>query len=488
MTTLACSHQEVGQPRQVCLHLFSNRAADYCKRFTGVGKDYDLICLACKQQPEQIEANLWAICPSCFAAIEDEGCLEALLGQPQVLERATGLSFAHEAITLAEPFPARILDIQPVEALAQSVWIALTEQGALAQIDLERRSYTWLFQYPQSGSLWSVSPSAPAPEYDNTTCRERPLILQWQIRASALDLEQPVGLSVSADGSLAAVVNTYGQHGVVIDLQTGLETMRLERDSYHSNISAFPVAFFEEDGRLLLVHGTGWNRLDVSDPKTGESLTGRVSPAYVSGKPLPEHYLDYFHCGLTVSPNQEWVVDNGWVWQPTGEVVNWSLRRWMQENVWESEDGPSRRVLCWRDYYWDGPLCWIDGQTLAVWGYGDDDERLLPAVLLFDVVTGTGQRWFAGPLDEPHQGGWVRSSQDETAVYWRPGPPRFLSFDAYLFACSAAQGTAVWDVATGERLLYDASLRPLRYHRGARQFLALLPDGTFRVSRLIGQA
>jgi hypothetical protein len=453
MTTLACSHQEVGQPRRVCLHLLSNREADYCKRFTGIGMDYDLLCVACGKQPEQIESNLREVCQSCFETVETEGYWEVLLGRPQVLERSTNLSFVHERVQLLEPLPAHIRDIQPIDALAQSAWIALTENGALARIDLDQRSYSWLAQVPEG----------------------------------VVHMRQELALLLSVDGSMAAVVNNYGQYGVVIDLQTGLETMRLDRGTYHNNVSAFPVAFFEQGGQTLLIHGTAWNRLDVSDPKTGEVLTGRVSPAYVSGKPRPEHYLDYFHCCLTISPDQEWVVDNGWVWQPTGEVVIWNLRRWMQENVWESEDGPSRKVLCWREYYWDGPLCWVGGQTLAVWGYGDDDERLLPAAWLFDVVTGKEVRWFAGPLDEPHQEASLPSYQGENASYFRHRRQGFLAFDTYLFACSAAQGTSVWDVQTGERLLYDASLRPLRHHRGAHQFLTLLPDGAFQISRLIGQ-
>ncbi len=42
----------------------------------------------------------------------------------------------------------------------------------------------------------------------------------------------------------------------------------------------------------------------------------------------------------------------------------------------------------------------------------------------------------------------------------------------------------VWDVATGERLFLDPALRPTRYHRGAKQFLTLQPDGAFQLSRL----
>lgn len=454
MPTLACSHQEPGQARRACLHLLAKRDGDYYKRFNGMGMSYDLICTACQEQPEQMESNLRDVCQSCFESIEEKGCWDGLLGQSQIAERATNLSFTHEAVSLLEPLPVRIRDIQPVEALAQSVWVALLENGALARIDLENCSFSWLAQIP----------------------------------TDSVNLKQEVSLHLTPDGSMAAVVNTYGQHGVVIDLETSQRTMRLERDEGENDYCQFPLAFFEHDRQLLLIHGTEWNRLDVSDAKTGRFLTVRPSLSFGQGAKEPEHYLDYFHSCLTVSPNQEWVVDNGWVWHPVGEVVAWNLRRWLQENVWESEDGPSRKMLCWRDYYWNGPLCWIDEQTLAVWGFGKDDDWLLPAVRILNVVSGEELRWFPGPLDEPRAGAWKPSYQDEEAQYFWQGPAGFLTFDTYLFAASAARGTSVWDVATGERLLFDASLRPLRYHCGAHQFLTLLPDGAFQISRLVGSA
>jgi hypothetical protein len=58
-----------------------------------------------------------------------------------------------------------------------------------------------------------------------------------------------------------------------------------------------------------------------------------------------DHYL---------SPDQEWIADNGWVWGAAGIVTSWSPRWWLEENVWESEDGPSRRRFVQRWYYWDG--------------------------------------------------------------------------------------------------------------------------------------
>jgi hypothetical protein len=149
------------------------------------------------------------------------------------------------------------------------------------------------------------------------------------------------------------------------------------------------------------------------------------------------------------------------MWHPVGVVVCWEVLRWLERNVWESEDGPSRRELCDRAYYWDGPLCWVDDERLAVWGYGKDEEWLIPAVRIFDAASGSELRWFAGPEGR-------------------------LAFDDYLFSLDESEGTAVWDIDTGERLLREETFWPLRYHRGAKVFLTPELDGSFRVSRLRG--
>ncbi len=463
MSVIHCPHQDASDVRRVCLHLLETlnlplekRLVSYRKRFTGVGTEYDIICWECERTPSEVEANLRNVCQACFKEIdEDEANWEGIIGLPQVLERTSDLYFTHETVELLEPITERILDIQPVDLLPQSVWVALTESGNLIKIDLDARSVTPLTPLPPSGL-----------NLEDTTPSSFPVT------------SQKVALHLSPDGHTAAVVNTRGQYGVVVDLNTGQMTMPLERDDYHIAHSTFPVAFFELDGRLLLIHGTAWNRLDVSDPKTGELLTERTLPTYQRGNPLPGHYLDYFHCGLTVSSNHEWVADNGWVWSPVGVVSTWNLRRWVQDNVWESEDGASKKTLCWRAYYWDGPLCWINDQTLAVWGYGRDDEWLIPAVRIFDVESGKELRWFPGSV-----GGTKVSSSGTITMRWAVGGS--LMFADYLFSFAEGYGTSVCDVVTGERLLLDPSFCPMRYHRGTKQFLTLLPDEGFQVSRLL---
>lgn len=437
---LACPHTGADTVRQVCAHVLEARDISYRKRFTGSGLDYDLLCEACAGLSDPAGAPLRKVCAACFLDLEKEGSWEGIAGQPQILERPGDLRFAHDIVALRSLSSEHLLDLRPIEASPGNRWIGLTRAGDVVSLDLSAGAASTLARLP----------------------------------STAVALDAPVTLHLSPDGGLAAIVNSLGQDGVVLDLTEGRVVMPLKRDDYHSDKTVFPVAFAAVGGRTLLVHGTAWNRLDISDPRTGVLLTDRGPTSYREGEEQPPHYLDYFQGGLSVSPDGEWIVGNGWVWAPVGIVDVWSLRRWCEENVWESEDGPSKASLCHRWYYWDGPLCWVDHRTLAVWGYGEDDEWLIPAIRLFDVVSRQELRWFAGP--EISAAGWPKNIERN--------PYDSLLFDTFLFSLSREKGIAVWDVARGERLLHDGSFCPDRYHRGAKRFVTLLPDGTFRLSRL----
>jgi len=286
-------------------------------------------------------------------------------------------------------------------------------------------------------------------------------------------LGAPVTLVASHQGRWFACASALDRTGVVLNGANGTISMRLDRGDYHIDVSRFALAFFEHDSHDYVVHATAWNRLDISEAATGRLLTPRQYGATPEGKHHPEHYLDYFHGCLLVSPDGGRIADNGWVWSPVGVVSTWSLRQWLNDNVWESEDGSSRRWLCERAYYWDGPFCWIDGTTLAIWGYGSDDDWLLPAVRLFDVVTGEERGWFPGPDISPQK----RNP-------WPRGATGFLAFHRYLFSVSPENGTSVWDVHDGARVLAAPDFRPDAFHPTTGEFLTLLPEGGVRVSHL----
>ena len=88
--------------------------------------------------------------------------------------------------------------IAPIDAMAQSIWVALTADGTLVRLDLKH------------GSIHLAT-----------------------LPTDALQLDTPVTLQLSSDGRLAAVSNTYGRFGQVVNLTTGAQTMTLDRGNYH---------------------------------------------------------------------------------------------------------------------------------------------------------------------------------------------------------------------------------------------------------------
>lgn len=421
MNEPGCPHLDADRLKRVCTHLLLEKDGDYLKRFTGIGLEYDLVCPHCGKLDEGIDATLRPSCSKCFEEIEDEGNWDGIIGRPEIRIRETGLRFEHERFDFPKLTSIKILDIQPIVA-APGVWLAVSSDGRLLRINLPHRTIS------------------------NDTL----------IPNGAIDLSKELTLRTTKHGEFAAICETKGQRGIVLDLSSGETKLTLNRGEGHEDVSLFPIAFVEYPGRILVVHGTAWNRLDISDVVTGALVTDR--PVWKSGCPRPEHYLDYFHCGLTVSPSGEWIADNGWVWHPMGLVTTWSVRRWLNDNVWESEDGESKRELDPRDN-WDEPLCWVDDKHLAVWAYGRGWSWQLPAACIYDVVTGTQERWFSGP-----KGSFV--------------------FDEYLFALDKTE-TTVWDVATGERLLCEAGFSPKSYHPSSKCFLSIGEGGKVCLSRLV---
>lgn len=415
---------EITRGGHICHHLLESDGHDPYVQFTGVEANYNLICTQCKNNLDKLSTTLRYASPEKFEEM-DRFPAEGIIGQPEILQRASNLSFVNREIQLDLTFSGQIRSVAPKRLAPVSQWVALFSSGEIALLDFEQQT---------------VSTLAVALLSDFTIAEN-----------SALHL--------SADGRFAAVVNDREPDGIVLELATGTVTMRLNRGSYHAKQTRFPAVFFQHYGQTLLVHATDWNRLDTSNPATGELLTTRISPEYEDGK-RGEHDLDYFHALPLVSPDASWIAEDGWVWQPFGLTRLWNLQRWLSENVWESEDGSSVKYLNQRGYYWNGPLCWIDDKTLAVWGFGDDDEWLIPAIQLFDAETGKRTRLFAGPRANT------------------------LYFDEYLFAISS-EGTEVWDVETGERLHTDENLTPTSFHPRTHEFLSVMDNGVFLLSRLI---
>jgi hypothetical protein len=365
-------------------------------RFTGRGVEHLLLCPDCATLPEPPLAD---VCAACF----DERSAwifsaSGLQGRPEIRVRASGLAFVHREVDV---------DVPPLRALApladgpRSTWLGAGADGVLRRIELD------------------VPRAAPI---------------------AAVDLVPPLRIETSPDGRFAAVVEARGGRGRVYELASGRLCLRLVRGDYHLEHCEFPAAFVHDGERTLLVHASDWNRLDLSDPATGELLTARELE---EGKD-PPHALDYFHGRLTASPDGRWLIDDGWIWHPVGALRRIDLRRWRRENVWESEDGPSVLDLRQVSYFWDGPSCFLDDGTLAVWGFGWDADVMADAALIVDVESGRAKRWFAGP------------------------PSGRFSFDRHLVVTTLKDGATAWDVETGERLLHDPAFGLSVHHPRAR--------------------
>jgi hypothetical protein len=442
---LVCRHDTAPYGAPMCCHLFqhSESPIGYVRWYTGVHLDSELLCTACADQRETgSSVPSKYVCDQCFRDITlEEGFLKSTRGQPGVSVRAEAFEGSVKEFTLSKEF-GRVIDVAPIERDSRSVWLLLTEDGQLAQVDCG------------SGDWSNVARSSVAPEPD-----QRP----WcghQITST---------LHCSRGGEFAAVVNDYGKYGQVIDLRSGKVTMELNSQSYHCETVPFSFAFAGQH-QIVVIHRTAWNRLDISDPATGKLLSERGPISYRSGEPRPEHYRDYFHGALHVSPGSTQILDDGWVWAPVGMPTIWSLERWGSKNVWESEDGPTRHTLTQRSYYWTGPACWVDEHRVVIGKIGDDDTNMIDGARIFDITL----------LDRvPGQLGTYVLEPGE--VYAFPGPAgKFFSDGASLFS-SDQTGLSRWDPTDGMRTGHLENFSPTHYHRGARELAQLTERSLLRL-------
>jgi hypothetical protein len=273
----------------MCRHLLGSEGAGHVRLLTGRGLEFDVCGVGCDRAaqggsiPELLQA-----CEGCVARCAgDDWDVVAWRGEPEVLTRPEHF----DATVVEVPLPVAAADLAPVAAGARPVWLLLAEDGQIGRFDAGSGEWDPLAR--------STVPAEPDHEaWAGHRVRRR--------------------LHGDLLGDFAAVVNDYGHHGQVVDLRSGAVTLSLYGGSHHPETVPFSLAFTRHQGRTVGVHRTDWNRLDVSDAATGELLTSRGPTSYQSGEPRPEHYLDYFHGALHLSPGGQWIADDGWVWQPFG--------------------------------------------------------------------------------------------------------------------------------------------------------------------------
>ena len=364
MEVLPCGHVAYADRRRVCAHAIGEQAdsVDKVWLMRGVGAEYDICCVQCAGTPNAVD--LIEACEGCVDDADQWWSIVRVVGTPGVLDRPEPV----EASTRRVRLPARVIDIAAIHDHAGE-WLLLTDAGLLR----------WNAATGTVGAQWSIA----LPSTDSEEAQDQGKVAQ-------------VRLHSTTDGRFVAVAVDHGQFGIVVDMQNGSVTMRLDRGTYYEEQTGFPVAFAHVGGRWVLAHATAWNRVDLSDPATGTLLTPRDFPV-VEGRVRPEHGLDYFYGPLYPSPDGRWIACDGWVWHPVGVPRLWDLRRWRHEDVYESEDGETVQRLRFVNYHWGDSMCWLDADTLAIGGIGNDDEAMIDGVEIYQAGTGNLLARIAGP-------------------------------------------------------------------------------------------
>jgi len=431
MEPLPCGHIAIAGAGRICGHLFGVpediEDVEYYRSLLGDGMRWELRCDGCAKDGA---AEVFEVCEGCVRRVEEDCEFVGWRGEPGILERSEPV----DQTVSTSPLPSRastVVSIAPVAA-QPGVWLLLNHKGKIIRWDAD------------AGRASTRAHCAVPDDSDRRA---------WMRHQAGPRLHS------SADGRFAAVVNDFGRHGAVVDLTTGKTTMVLDGGNYHPETVPFSLAFAEHHGRTVVIHRTAWNRLDISDPATGDLLTERTLAPAERGGPRPAHYLDYFHGALLVSPNGRRIADDGWVWHPVGVPTVWSLERWLGGDMWESEDGPSRHRLAWRLYRWNNPWCWLDDEHLVIGGIGEAGDAMLDGFEIYQVETGNRTGMVAGPRGQ-------------------------LFADARRLYSASPDGLEVWDPDTGERTGSVPGFVPTHHHVGSAE-LAVLEEKVLRRWRTV---
>ncbi len=184
-----------------------------------------------------------------------------------------------------------------------------------------------------------------------------------------LDWEKPVQVALSSQDQFLCLANDYDQYGYVFDLHQGEVSFKLDRGTYHTIQTKFPTIFFRKEGKEYLIHAADWNHIDITELATQTLITQRDTNQYEK-----EGYLDYFYGELHLSPNQQWLLSSGWVWNPVSVIKFINLEKWFYENKAEPEQNQEANFGI-VSYYWDRAICWV-GNTTVAYFYDPREEEL----------------------------------------------------------------------------------------------------------------
>ncbi len=430
-----CQHIESQHAGEVCVHLFDGKAEEFYRCFTGENKQYNLICPKCKTYLEKFQLSMKKVCLDCFDKIDSNGDFFNFIGEPSYDYSPDLYHFNYQEITVPALQHQYIMAMQPLLYTSGSQWIIFDGLGNLQLLDL--------------------------------SCNT--IVLINQVSNDLIDKAGDIHIIVSNESDYVAIISRSRlmkdtkdwNKGVVLDLISGEITMLLSRGDYHTAVSEFPIAFFRDEERTLIIHATNWNRLDISDPATGIVISEReFNTRPTEAWRFNQNTMTEFSGRLSVSPNQQWLIDDGWQWGPVGCLSLFSISRWLNDNVWEADNGPSKSKLVMKNYFWGAPSCCLDGDTLCVWGQGTDEKNIIPAAVLFDINT-------------------------REQIDWFPGPSRGLFvYDQLLYTTDENDNLSAWDLSNGNRVVLEKGFSPQLYHATSRQFLSYQGKGVFTLGQI----
>jgi len=427
---MKCINGHTAKTTPVCQHVLNREIETGVKRFTGVSDNFELLCEHCLTLETYKHHYL---CDSCLEEVEGEADW-MFHGMPEI-------PFRNESFT----FEDTVYEFKELK------------DNAVIATAADPNNSAWLI-FLANGKLFYFDPI------------KNRLVHKLSISDDCIRRDGCINLKISHDSSMIAITScapyiydthvsdmpllkAASNHGGVFDLCSGEMLFKLDMDSYHTENNDFPLAFIQQGERALLIHGTDWNRVDISDPRTSECLTARDID--YKARAVDTEWLGR----LIVTPDLQWVATVGWVWHPIGICYAWNLQVWLNENPWEPEYGKSKKKFSAWEYFWEGPFCWLSNELLCIWGYDkyhDANDTPLDSVAIYNVKTGELASWFAGPTKE---------------VFF---------FDGYLFSgkpdSGGAKALTIWDVSDGALLYTEPDLAPLDYHADTREFISIDTD------------
>lgn len=154
------------------------------------------------------------------------------------------------------------------------------------------------------------------------------------------------------------IVENKGLEGIVLNYNNKDFSLELNREDYRPENWSFPIGFYKKANQVYLIHGTLWNRLDITCLKTKTIITQRT----VDYK-TKTNYMDYFHSLISVSPKENYFVSNGWIWNPIESPTIYKTESF--ESEYESCFQNIKCDINW-GYNWDRPLTWISDNIFAI--------------------------------------------------------------------------------------------------------------------------